>query len=70
MQFDELGNTEVPPPPPHLARQVHERLNRALLLLHFADLFLRALPWVAVRLIQPVTACARYTLTGRFGRTE
>ena len=70
MLFDELGNTEVPPPPPQLTQQVHQRLNRALVVLHFVDLMLRALPWVAVRLVQPVIGLARYTLTGRFDRTQ
>lgn len=66
MQFDQLAETEVPPPPEHLAEAVHQRLNRTLVVLHVFELFLRALPSVLLLFAKPVVAFFKYTLTGRF----
>ncbi|NIL97342.1 MAG: hypothetical protein GTO53_07070 [Planctomycetales bacterium] len=66
MQFDQLAATEIPPPPENLNEAVHQRLNRILVVLHLCDLFLRALPAVALMFTQPVLAFFKYSVTGRF----
>lgn len=66
MQWDQLAETEVPPPPEGLVEAVHQRLNRTLVVLHLCDLFLRALPAVALVFAQPLIAFFKYSITGRF----
>ena len=66
MLLDELSKSDVPPPPDQLPDQIHRRLNRALVVLHFVDLLLRGLPWAAVKFLRPTLAFFKYTLTGRF----
>ena len=43
--LEQLAQLEVPPPPAELNQQVHQRVNRSLLVLHVLDLGLRAMPW-------------------------
>ncbi|NIP87424.1 MAG: hypothetical protein GTO03_18475 [Planctomycetales bacterium] len=66
MQWDQLAETEVPPPPECLVEEAHQRLNRTLVVLHLCDLFLRALPAVAFVFAQPLIAFFKYSITGRF----
>lgn len=66
--FEQLSEWEVPPPPPapSFDRQLHERLNRTLLLLQLGELAFRVLPWAALHFGQSVLGALRATLTGRF----
>ena len=66
--FDLLAEADIPPPPDHFDEKLHERLNRVLVVLHMIDLCLRAIPWAATMLCQPLIAFSRFTFTGLFER--
>jgi hypothetical protein len=61
-----LAQLDVRPPPPEFDRQLHERMNRSLLVQHLVDLVTGALPWALVHFAQAVVGLLRFTTTGRF----
>jgi hypothetical protein len=63
--FDKLAELEVPPPPANFDTEVHERVNKSLVALHFADLLLRGLPWAMLHFGKAVVALIVTTLTGK-----
>jgi hypothetical protein len=64
--LESLAEREVPPVPADLNRQVHERLNRALLVSHLIDLTLGGLPYLAVHILRAVGHLLLVSFTGRF----
>ena len=66
MLLDDLSKSEVPPPPDQFSRQLHERLNRTLVVMHFVDLILRGIPWATIKFMRPALALLKYTVSGRF----
>jgi hypothetical protein len=64
--LETLAEREVPPVPAGLNKQVHQRLNRALLAGHLVDLVLRAVPCLAVEFLRAVGHFLQASLTGRF----
>jgi hypothetical protein len=64
--FEELMAAEVPPPPAEMVRDVHERLNRSLLVAQLMEFVLWAAPYAAVQLGQAVAALAVGTITGKY----
>ena len=64
--FDQLAEGDVPPPPEHFDRQLHQRLNRTLLTMHIVDLCLRCLPWCLMKFGQAVIGAVRYTILGSY----
>ena len=63
--WEQLAEREVPEPPPQLARDVHRRLNKALLAMHLADLFLKGMAFAMGHFAQAVAHLAALTITGR-----
>ena len=61
-----LAATEIPPVPADFDRDVHQRVNHALLLGHVAELGLRVLPYALVHMAQALFGLAALTLSGRF----
>ena len=68
--FDQLKQTEVPPAPTRLDRQVHQRLNRRLVWLHMFDLAFRGLPYALGHFAAAVGGLLWMSLTGRFPQTR
>jgi hypothetical protein len=64
--LEQLAELEVPPPPAGLDRQVHQRVNRSLLVLHLLDLGLRAMPWAMWHLSRALVAGLLRTAIGRW----
>ncbi len=64
--LEQLGKAEIPPVPEALDRQVHQRLNYVLLVLHVLDFMLRAVPFAVLHLGRGLLGLVRYTLTSRF----
>jgi hypothetical protein len=64
--LEQLAQLEVPPPPAELNQQVHQRVNRSLLVLHVLDLGLRAMPWAMWQLSQALIAGVIRTALGRW----
>lgn len=64
--LDQLTQTEVPPPPADIDRQVHRRLNQWLLVAQTADLVVRAFGYAAVHLISAIIGAVQLTLTGSY----
>ena len=69
MSFDlleQLANEDVPPPPDSLKRDVHDRLNRALLFAHVIELLTQGLIYACGHLLRAGMGLVVYTLSGKF----
>ncbi len=64
--FEQLAELEVPPPPAQFDAQLHERVNRSLVIGQFIDLAVKALPWAFVHFARAVVGAIVFTLSGRY----
>ena len=64
--FDRLADLEVPPPPPQFDKQLHERVNRSLVVSQMVDLAVRGLPWAMLHFARAFVGFVAFTLTGRY----
>jgi hypothetical protein len=64
--LEQLAATEIPPVPADFDRDVHQRVNHALVLAHVAELGLRVLPYALVHMAQALIGLFSLTLSGRF----
>jgi len=64
--LEKLAEWEVPPPPAQFDAQLHERVNRSLVVWQFVDLLLHGLPWAAAHFSQALMGLIIYTVTGRY----
>ncbi len=64
--LEKLAELEVPPPPAHFDEQLHERVNRGLVVSHFVDLLLRGMPWAMLHFARALVGLIALTLTGRY----
>ncbi|MCE9546539.1 MAG: hypothetical protein K8T25_13615 [Planctomycetia bacterium] len=64
--FDQLAADDVPPPPPQFERQVHQRLNRTLLVQHLVDFATGALVWGFMQLVPAAVALIHFSIFGRY----
>ncbi len=68
--LDQLATLEAPQPPPEFDRQLHQRLNRALLTQHLLGLAAGCLPWVLGCFLRGLLGAVIFSITGRFGEPE
>ena len=64
--LDQLAELEVPPPPAHFDTQLHERVNRSLLISQLIDLVVGATPWALLHFGRALVGLVIFTLTGRY----
>jgi hypothetical protein len=66
--FDRLAELEVPPAPDtdRFDRQLHERVNRSLVVGQLTDLVVAGLPWALVHFLRALVGFAAFTITGRY----
>ncbi len=64
--LEQLAQTEVPPPPDTFDLQLHDRVNRSLLVTQFVDLFLVGMPWAFLQLSRALLGFVAFTVTGRY----
>jgi hypothetical protein len=64
--LEQLADVEVPPPPAAFDAQLHDKVNRALLLTQFVDLIVTALPWAIVQFSKSLLGLVAFTVTGRY----
>lgn len=64
--LEQLAEREVPPVPAELNRQVHQRLNRALLIAHVLDFVFEGVPSLLGHFVPAVGHLLGSTLSGRF----
>jgi hypothetical protein len=64
--LEKLADLEVPPPPAQFDKQLHERVNRGLLLSHMTDLLVSGLPWALLHFARAFVGMVALTLTGRY----
>lgn len=64
--LERLAESEVPPLPADFDRSVHQRLNQALLVGQFVELFFRTLPYALAHFALGVLGAVAFTLSGRF----
>ncbi len=68
--FERLADLDVPPPPAQFDTQLHERVNRSLVLGQLMDLFFGAVPWAVVEMSRALFGAALFTLTGRYEKPK
>lgn len=64
--LERLAEIDVPPPPIQFDRSVHQRLNQALIIIHFVEFVFRAAPFGIKIFAQTFWAFLRFTLRGSF----
>ncbi len=64
--FERLADLDVPPPPAQFDHQLHERVNRSLVVGQMMDLMFGAVPWAVVEFSRAVIGSVLFTLTGRY----
>ena len=65
--FERLAEVEVPPVPDNFDRDVHQRVNRVLLVVHFAELATKGMAFAAVHFLVATWGLLIFTFSGRFG---
>ena len=64
--LDQLQNTEVPPPPVEMRREVHERLNQWLLVGQVSELVLYGFGYAVLQFSEAILGLFNFTLTGNY----
>ena len=64
--FERLAKLDVPPPPAQFDKQLHEGVDRSLVVGQLMDLGLGAVPWAGVELSRALYGAEIFTLTGRY----
>lgn len=66
--FDRLAELEVPPQPDTetFDRQLHERVNRWLVIGQVVDLVFGGIPWALAHFLRSLVVFATFTATGRY----
>lgn len=64
--LEQLAHLEVADVPPEFERQVHQRVNRWLLVQQLVEFVTGALPWALVRFLGAVGGVVAFSITGRF----
>ncbi|MGD9720451.1 MAG: hypothetical protein AB7O59_24925 [Pirellulales bacterium] len=64
--LEQLADVSVPPPPAEFDTQLHEKVNRGLVLSQLVELFLYAMPWACAHFGKAVLGVVAFTVTGRY----
>jgi hypothetical protein len=64
--FDRLAELDVPPPPAQFDHQLHERVNRSLIVGQMIDLVAGGIPFALVHFARAVLGLVTFTATGRY----
>ncbi len=64
--FDQLAELDVPQPPERFDQQLHERVNRSLVIGQFVDLVFGAVPFAIVHFARSLVGLVIFTITGRY----
>jgi hypothetical protein len=64
--LEQLAELEVREPPPQFDRQLHQRLNRALVAQHVVEMVTGAAPWALAQFFRAVGGFFVLSLTGKF----
>jgi hypothetical protein len=72
--LEQLAQLDVPEPPAEFDRQLHERVNRSLVVQHVMDLVLGAAPWALAQFARAVAGAVVFSVGGdypedRLGKT-
>ena len=68
--FEQLADLEVPPPPATFGEELHERMNRGLLVVQFVELLTVVFPSALVELARALAGLVRFTLSGKYEMNE
>ena len=64
--LEQLADLEVPPPPAHFDRQLHQRVNRSLFVWQLVDLVVSAMPWALLHFSRALVGLIAFTVTGQY----
>lgn len=64
--LEQLGQRQVPAPPAKLRREVRERVNTTLIVVHVAEFALQAVPLALLHFARAVVGLVLFTLTGTY----
>jgi len=68
--LERLTELKVPPPPDSLKRDVHQRVNRALLVQHIVELATQGAIYAGGHLLRGLVGLVVYTLTGKYPKEK
>ena len=63
---EELKQLSLPDERTKFDKQLHERVNRSLVVSHLLDLAVKGLPWALLHFARAFVGCIAFTLTGRY----
>jgi hypothetical protein len=64
--FEQLADVKVPPPPSEFDAQLHDKVNRGLVITQFFELFVTALPWALIQFSRAFIGLVAFSVTGRY----
>ena len=64
--LDQLAELDVPPPPAAFDAELHDKVNRSLVITQFTDLAVSALPYAIAEFFRALVGLAIFTVTGRY----
>ena len=64
--LDQLGQSEVPPAPVEIRRDVHDRLNQWLLVAQIAELVVYGFGYAVMQFASAVLGLTNFTLSGAY----
>ncbi len=68
--LEQLAELEVREPPRDFHRQLHELVNRTLLMQHLIDFLVGGALWSTIHFLRATLGWLRYTITGRYDDRE
>jgi hypothetical protein len=64
--LEQLAELEIPPPPAEFDAQLHDKVNRSLLLTQLVELVAAAMPWAFLHFGRAAIGFVLFTVTGRY----
>jgi hypothetical protein len=64
--LEQLAQLEISAPPAEFDRQLHQRMNRTLIVQHLVDLLFHGMPWAVLHFGRALAGLIALSITGRF----
>ena len=68
--LEQLAELDVPPPPERFTSELHDRVNRSLVLVQLVELACAAVPYAVMELSRALGGLVRYSLCGKYEFNE
>jgi hypothetical protein len=64
--LDQLADMEVPPPPAEFGQELHQRMNRGLVIVQLVELVAIVFPTAVLELGRALGGLVRFTASGKY----